>query len=521
MRRLVVLFVLLISLVLAASAQAAVTSSSITTPSDPFYGLDHGQTQNVTVSGTSNGTTGDHVDIVCYQDNGSTSNRSHTIASNVSVQSGGSFSTSVPIHNFYDYSVDPCRLRAVPSGTPPTSGLSSFHGPRAIVAFLDRITSSSQLYDYYFYAPGLAAGSDPLSFGDCGLDDSYLWDPTVFGQNDVAGFYCNDYVSTSAASNSSRSGLEVSGHPAYAPAMEKVSTPGFQPLVINSVSQNTSNGNLTLVETEPIVRCISDASYGSSCPSYVSAGVQLKRRITQTDNGHIVYFRDAWSSTDAGTHSVNLLLENDQFFADSTLSYKFPGQSTYATHTSGDHVSVPSRAPASALVEGVGSSGPVAYGAITYAQAPSGSFAFASDKVFDAPNAFTVTSSKGASVGYAYSTDYAQAAVQKEALIAQDAFSPPSIKVTSPKNHSKVKTKHVTVKGVVSAGSGVKSVTVNGHKAKVSGGKFSVTVRLHSGRNRLKVKLTSEAGGVATKTITVTVAAAKKKTHKPSPTFTG
>ncbi|HWD85504.1 MAG TPA: hypothetical protein VG321_07115 [Solirubrobacteraceae bacterium] len=507
------------SFVLVASAQAAVTTSSITSPSDPFFGFDQGQTQNVTISGTSNGNSSDSVDILCYNDNGSSGSSHATVASNVPVSSGGSFSTTVPITSLRGYT---CRLRAVPSGTAPTSGLSSYSGPRISVGYINKdTTGTGALYDYYAYAPQLSAADDYASYAGCGLDDSYLFDPSVIGQRDTTGFYCNDWADNPTESNSSRTAVLVDGHPAYAPSEENninSNAAGFQPLVINSVSQDSTNGNVTIVETDPLVRCAGDAYPANSgnCAAFISSGVQVKRTITQTDDGHIVYIRDSYSSTDAAAHSVNLLMENDQHFYGSgssqNVEYEFPGQSSFSAYNVGQSVSVPATAPASILIENAGTADGATNGgrgAITYAQPPSGAFAFGYDNSccsdFDAPNTATVPASGSANIGYAYSSEYTLASAQHDALVAQDAFQAPALKITSPKNHSRVKTRYIKVKGTASAGSGVKSVTVNGKTVTVSGGKFSTTVRLHSGTNHLKVVLTSEAGSKVTKTVTVTL----------------
>ncbi len=524
MRRVIGLAVVLMSLVMAAGAQAAVTTSSITAPSDPFFGFDQGQTQNVTISGTSNGTTGDSVDIDCYVDNGSTGSSNATIASGVSVRSDGSFSTSVAISKFHatynDYS--PCRLRAVPSGTTPTTGLSSFSGPRVSVGDLLRDTDTSgALYDYYAYAPQLSAADDYDSFGSCGLDDSYLFDPSFFGQQDSTGFYCNDWADNPTESNSSRTALLVDGHPAYAPDEEdgiNSNAAGFEALTINSITQNSSNGNLTIVETDPLVRCWGDPypANNTNCLTFEASGVQVKRTITQNDDGHIVYVRDAYSSTDGAAHSVNLLMENDQHFFESggsqDVQYEFPAQSLFSAYNAGRTVSVPSGAPASILVENAGTADGATNGgrgAITYAQSPSGPFAFGLNNSccsdFDAPNTVSVPSSGSASIAYGYSSEFTLAAARHDALVAQDAFAPPTIKIASPRNHSKAKATPVKVTGTVTAGSGVKSVKVNGVTAKVSGRKFSASVKLHRGKNKPTVRLTSDAGNTVTKSITVTL----------------
>lgn len=518
MRRGVGLFVVLMSLVMASAAQAAVTTSSITSPSDPFFAFDQGQTQNVTISGTSNGGSSDSVDILCYNDNGSSGSSSSTVASNVPLDSSGSFSKSVSLSSLDG---DTCHLRAVPSGTSPTTGLASYSGPRVLVGYLDKYTNTTgALYDYYVYAPQFSAADDYVSFGDCGLYDSYLNDPSVFGQQDSYGFYCNDLANNPTDTNPSRTAVLVDGHPAYAPYTARhinSSGAGFEAMTINSITQDTSNGNLTIVETEPLVRCVGDQypANSSNCPVFEPSGIQLKRTITQNNDGHIVYIRDAYSSTDGATHSVNLLTENDQYFRNTGstdhVQYEFPGQTSFSSHSSGDKVSVPSGAPASILIQDGstpdGSTSGVR-GAITYAQSPSGPFTFGTQgyySAFDAPNVLSVPASGTANIGYAYSSEFTLAAAQHDALVAQDAFQPPAVTITSPKNHAKERTSAVKVTGTATAGSGVKSVTVNGKTVTVSGGKFSTTVRLHPGSNRLTVVLTSNAGNKVTKTITVTV----------------
>lgn len=536
---------MLVSLVLTATAQATVTTSSITSPSDPYFVFDQGQSgQNVTVSGTSNGTSGDSVDIDCYIDDGSTGSYDHTVTT-LSVNSNGSFSASVPLSQFDNNQADnytPCRLRAVQSGTHPTTGLSSYSGPRVAVGLVERSSQAPEgLYNYYVYGPQFSAADDYVSYGACGLYDSYLFDPSVFGQYDAYGFYCNDFPEYQTQSDPSRTGVLVDGHPAYPPNIAhhiNNNAVGFQPLTIDSITQNSSNGDLTIVETDPLMRCVGDAypANNKNCLAFVSAGVQLKRTITQTDDGHIVYFRDAYSSTDGAAHSVNLLLENDQYFhfnqSSQDIQYEFPGQTSFSAYSKGQTVSVPSKAPASILIQNAGTADGATdggRGAITYAQPPSGSFAFGLNDPgccsdFDAPNTVSVPTSGSANVAYAYSTEFTLAAAQHDALVAQDAFQPPALKVTRPRNHSKVKKAKIRVTGTASAGSGVKSVTVNRKAVKVSGGKFSTTVRLHVGRNTLKVKLTSNAGNTVTKRVTVRYVKAAMKTKKktkPAPPFTG
>jgi hypothetical protein len=506
------------ALVGATAAQATVTTTTITSPSDPFFGFDQGQTQNVTISGTSDGNASDSVDILCYNDNGSDGNRTGTVISGVSVDSSGDFSTSVALDQLEaGGNLETCRLRAVPHGTEPTTGLTSFAGPRVAVGYLDTTTRGSSLIDYYLFSPQLTGADDYDSYSSCGLDNSYLDDPSITGQEDLNGFYCNDYVDSPSASDSARPGIEVDGQPAYGPYSannKNNAASGLPALTINSITQNASNGDLTIVETDPIVTC------NSGCTAFSPSGVQVQRTITQTDDGHIVYIDDAYSSTDGSSHTVNLLLENEQDFmppsttpVPSDISYEFPGESTFAPHANGATVSATANAPASILVEnnaqpdGSTSGG---RGAITYGQPVTAPFAFGtyvnSASTFDAANAFTVPASGSVPLRYAYSTEYTSAAAQQDAYTAEDKFQAAMIAISSPASGSTLTSSPVTVTGTASAGSGVKSVTVNGVVATVSGGSFSASVPLSKGANALTAVVTSNGGasGSASETVTYT-----------------
>src|SRR5205823_6077825 len=105
----------LLALAIPATASAAVTSSSITTPTGPFFFLNDlspGQTaMNITVSGTSNGTSGDMVDLNCYYGTYIPA----SLAASVPVASDGTFTYTGVVNNLEYYT---CMLRAVPHGDP-------------------------------------------------------------------------------------------------------------------------------------------------------------------------------------------------------------------------------------------------------------------------------------------------------------------------------------------------------------------------------------------------------------------
>ncbi len=339
-------------LVVVPSAQAAVTQTQITVPAGVQYLLYNSDTPNtISIAGTSNGTTGDDVDIVCYA-----GDKSGILASNVAVAGDGSF--SVPAAGLKPallYRV--CNLRAVPAGTTP-SDLTPYQGPRLLVGETQRDLVSSgpnngKLYDYYLYFQGLDGGDDYTALGDCGLDDGYLLDST--DSLTTLTWYCNAFLGDAdAAANPTRSEIQVDGVNAYTPRtaeeINPAATSGFPAVSSYSYSRDTTTGNGVIHETDPIVKCPS-ATYPATnvtCPSFLSAHVTDTRTITQTEGGHVVWITDVFKSTDGKKHRLDLLWQNDQhFFGNSgnadQVEYEFPGQSSYSTHSVGSVVNLPNR----------------------------------------------------------------------------------------------------------------------------------------------------------------------------------
>jgi hypothetical protein len=502
-----------------------VTQSSITAPSDPFYVLSQGQVQSVTISGTSDGTASDDVDIRCYTGAATGTTPVTAVASNVAVGSDGSFTTSVPITTLNLNLTPLCRLRAVPSGVAPTTGLDAYAGPRdAYTRLLKSVTiHGGHLDDFDLTATELGAVDDLTAAGDCGLEAVDLFDPSVAGQEDTTTFACNDYVEMQSESNATAPGITVDGHPGYTPTeasaanpVNNGSAPGFPSVTIVSAAEDSSTGDLTLVETEPIVTCSGNAPPPiASCSTWIASHVLLTRTVLVSDHGLVVEFKDAYSSTDAATHTVSLLLNNSQVFSlgpNSHVGYQFPGQSSFSESTLGETVSVPAGAPATiylkndALADGSTAGG---VGAITYYQPPSGPFAFSAvasqfsdfPNDFDAPNQLTVPATGTANLDYVYTSGYTLGAVQSQVA---DVLTPPAVSMTSPDSGATESSSPVTVTGTAVAGSGVQSVTVNGVAATVSNGTFTASVPLVAGSNTITVVLTTLSGATASSSETVT-----------------
>ena len=193
--------------------------ASITSPSDPFFAFDQGQTQNVTISGTSNGTSGDQVQILCYSDNGTDGTVLGTVDNAVSVGADGTFSATVSLGALEQGNLDTCRLRAVPAPQlAPTTGLSAFTGPRTLVGMLDQETNGSTLFDYFIQAPQLTATDRlPTPTATAASTTAISTTRRSSARRMSQGFFCNDLVDNPAASDSTRSGIEVDGQSAYGP----------------------------------------------------------------------------------------------------------------------------------------------------------------------------------------------------------------------------------------------------------------------------------------------------------------
>ena len=444
----------------ASAALPGITQTAITSPSDPsyFYDSTGGASGGFTVAGTTNSSdpASDQVDIDCYEDDGSSGTYEYTVYSDVSLNSSGGFSQFVPYSDmeepYFDLYYGPptsgsCRLRAVPAGTAPATGLGSYVGPRVLLSYLATEYDSSEgetVPDYILVGAGLGATNVYTSAGDCGLYGAYLNDPDVFGQPDVETFACTD---TTAGDWDLGPQLWVDGEQAYMTyQQDEVDYDADVSSVAVSATQDPANGDLVIHETDPIDICA--AGTYPSCenpdysPSFIPSGVELDRTIQQSSEGNVVQITDSFVSTDGAAHSVSVGLENQQCFSTSfcngddgpftpaDISYEFPGQTDYNAYSvNGDTVSVPGTVPDSIYVQTTGDtdgSTSGAQGAITYFTAPNGDsanptgdqFAFDdegctstcwSSNLWIAPYTLSVPAGGSADLSYAYSSEFSSA----------------------------------------------------------------------------------------------------------------
>ena len=332
------------------TAGAAITSSQITTPTNPsfFIADEDGSSQSFAIAGTTTGgnPAGNLVDVRCYF--GGTSVK---VKGNVPLNSNGSFSVAAAdLDKLLDLT---CQLRAVPAGTKPPD-LTPFSGP--VIGVGERESSKisggpndGKTYDYALDAQQLTAAFDYASLGSCGLHNGFLYD-SAFANTTVT-FACNaGLLSADSPTTPTRSELQIDGVNAYAPAQAffiDSNAAGF-PTLTSAYTVDKATGSLVIHETDPLVKCAS-ATYPpsqTSCAAFVSTGVTDVRTVSQDHDGHISWITDTFKSTDGKKHSVDLLWDNNQqFFGasgnSSQLEYAFPGESGFSTHATGNSVSLP------------------------------------------------------------------------------------------------------------------------------------------------------------------------------------
>jgi hypothetical protein len=530
-------------------AQAAtntITQTAITSPSDPayFYDASDGATdptstappssQNTagfTVTGTTNSTdtADDMVDIDCYDDNGSqpdsylaydSSDNKYDLTAydvatlvTVPVNADGSFSAFVPYYAVEDdsYQYDgACRLRAVPAGTTPTDGLSSFAGPRVLVSVLGlgySFGNGSVLDSYSLESPELGAINQFGDANDCGLDMS-LASTSYFSESNPDTFACSDAYNDYAGT------LTVDGQNAYGPNQED-----YANTVSLSVSatENSSNGDLTISEVEPLD--FESCAGGDYDCTYTSSGVVDDRTIQEASQGRVVLVTDTFKSADGQSHQVvddigsSVQLDNDNLGGDGDILFQFPGQDGYQAYSSSDSIDV-GAAPGTIYAyndndpDGSTSEGRAA---ITFYTTPSGDVTFPSDASDSGaayapviPYSLNLSAGGSSSISLAYATEFSQSSFAGDLASELNMPIPPSISISSPSGNSTTHSSSATVTGVVTAPAGVESVVVNGVTASVSGGSFTASVPLTAGSDTISATVTSDNGQIAATSETLT-----------------
>jgi hypothetical protein len=499
-----------------AVADTSTASSNITAPaggSELFYDGDS-NSGSVTVSGTITGTDfGTDGDLLCYD---RADGESFTLMSAIPVVTD-SFSVNVSLAPIAGRA---CRLRLVPSGFVHPLGASAarFVGPAISVS--DRFSHSSDgnLWGYDILTGTLPWSFELESLGECPVLSSFATDPLALGSFELfAGNACLPAASGIAPNFSSRSALQVDNLNAYPPGAigDLTALAGFQPLSY-APTFDANHDEVTISESDNAMICTAPGLYPptpTNCPTLSPAGIQIVSRTSLYDGGQVARVGQTVKNVDDRTHTVDLLFGQSVSAPSNSAfpGFEFPGQETFAAHSAPDSYSAFPKGASSIIVLSDASSTPSVsnpIGAITYNHPPT-SANFVSGP--GSPTAtflmhYTATLRPGQSAAYDWSFSQSSGAGNLSELeqIERDRFVRPKLKISHPAKPVKTRRRRLTVSGSVSDAIGVRSVTVAGQPAKITGRRFSTTIRLRPGRHRVQVRASNEAGNTRTASVTVT-----------------
>ena len=344
--------VALLGLALAPAAGAVITESHITVPSaDPLYEVIDEDAPppppTVRVEGTTDSTEPlvDHVTIACFRLNGTYS----TVYLGVPLAPDGGFSADVPATYLGGQL---CKLRAVPSSY-VSGDPSAFTGPvtsigRARTYTVESGPNAGAPVDFFAIGQQVDAADEYDSLSECGLEDGHLYDADL--EYTTTTFSCDDGYEVLEEPGADRSQIQVDGSDAYGTAIAAAIGEEATGLPSLSVShaQDPLTGDLTIVESEPLVTCPGAATPPASCAAFAPSGVSDERTIEQTEGGRLVTITDRFASTDGAAHTLDLLPQQGFVlgaYPAGEVAYRFPGQDAFATHAVGDTVALPTTAP--------------------------------------------------------------------------------------------------------------------------------------------------------------------------------
>lgn len=276
-----------------------VTTTTITTPADDnsYFLADTGPFPTFNVAGTSDGTTGDQVDIRCYTIGSSDWTMSYT----ADVQANGSFARTVPINGPYGT----CKLLAVPHNYPLGASLTGFTGHLVTTEY-----QWTKYHDYSVAYQGSKALFDITSATSGGYWDSRLNYPDGSSSNYL---WDSRAAALPAEKSESRSRIQIDGRNAYGPFSASDqhlggAIPGAPKLTLSSISRDNATGLTRFTEKNPLVRCPVGTAYPATpanCSKFFTTGIRLERSYVVADGGRQVHVTDVWRSTDGRSHTIS------------------------------------------------------------------------------------------------------------------------------------------------------------------------------------------------------------------------
>jgi hypothetical protein len=477
----------------------------------------------ITVTGTSNIISGT-VNIRCYRGGTGTSVSSSVFKNSVATDGSGNFTSGLNSFNGITNALS-CVLRAVPGATPsagqePGSTTTNFLGPILLGgSFSSNIISGSSVPENngkvynYFAQFGQMKGKGQFSpFGACALNGAYVYDARLSQMSNSMVFNCNAFVWDPT-------NLQVDGAPSFNPVAaanrpftnspccpEDMNVVGL-PNLTRSWSVDPATGNVTIQETDPIVR------YDEASGIYLTAGVQLQRMITSDANGLRFTITDHWSSTDGKSHAIKVGYEDDfRNMSGDDAGFRFPwdpANSVYASHSPGDVIAAPPWSVTYFVRRGtsLADDDPAnIHGAVTLSSPPD-RIVFSGTRSLQTQYIRTIPATGTLDLTFIYADGFSDAQTSALVLAQQDAFSAPVVKFTAPPDGTVLANPNVTLTGTAADNVGLASFQLNGADLPVSAtGDWSKAVVLKPGPNTFTAVAKDGAGNTTQAVETVTYA---------------
>lgn len=321
------LLALVATVLMAAPAQGDVTASDITSPADATYSEDDESGGHITVSGTATADDpgSDEIDIHCYFSHDGQAD--FLGLATATVQNDGSFSADIPLNQLGQ---QPCRLRAVPSGTLPPD-LTAFTGPRIGVLHRHVTTVSGHWTEFTLGLNSLSGFATFQDVAGCGVYNLGALDPATLDSSLV--WFCGDALQDreDTATPATRSEVQVDGKNAYFARSSFASSSPADPLP--TLTTDTSTGLGSVSSRQTIAFCTPGNGFpadASNCTGFAASGVRLDHSASPLGSGHLVLTSDTFVSVDGQAHDLDLLFDTGANSGSST--WRFPGESAFAPH---------------------------------------------------------------------------------------------------------------------------------------------------------------------------------------------
>jgi hypothetical protein len=363
-----------------ATASATVTTTNVNVPSGSpsFAGLDAGTVSSlplnkpITVSGTTDGTTGDNVDIVCVFAVGTGNEQVIPMAQNVAVTGSHTFSTNAA--NGAATNGVPCRILALPHAATHSSPVdtTNFTGPDYYPSIGLRIAvgSGPNTGDVLLYQQTSATtGSVWVSTSLGGLSASAFDPSTLTGYPVISSL---GIVHTGTATDTTINGQSLL-FPAIAGSLGGAGSPGMQGITNIQSGAQPGAGSFLTSGSEPALACAPD---DSTCTSLADSGVKLNEVAVGGGSGHTATVSESLLNTSSQTKQIQLVYRLAGPPSPAVPGWHFPGDPDgFSAHAANDVVTPPASGTGSIFIgQEAGSacnSIPDSCGALSWSSPPS------------------------------------------------------------------------------------------------------------------------------------------------------